>query len=297
MKKKVVIIGGLNMDICGDPEKGSIFRMRDSNRGTVSFTAGGVGRNIAHNLVYLGFDAKLLSVVGNDVFGSELLRQCIEAGIDVSGVRVIEGARSSIYLYVNDAGSDMCVGINDMGIVENIGKEYIKPFLPEINSADAVCLDADPPRDFLKWIGENVNVPVFADAVSAVKVHNLADTLPYLTGFKPNAMEALELTGEKTVEAAAEAIVNAGCKNVFITMGAGGIYCANAKERIKINPVKTVAVNTTGAGDSCSAAIIWALLNGRSLRETGMAAAMAGSITIASEKPSTEKISEITGMF
>ncbi len=52
--KTVVVIGAVNMDICGRPDKTP--RMNDSNPGTVSFGAGGVGRNIAHNLCLLGLD-------------------------------------------------------------------------------------------------------------------------------------------------------------------------------------------------------------------------------------------------
>ena len=41
----IVVIGGVNCDISGTP--GAALRMGDSNPGRITFTPGGVGRNIA----------------------------------------------------------------------------------------------------------------------------------------------------------------------------------------------------------------------------------------------------------
>jgi pseudouridine kinase len=41
----------------------------DSNLGTINFSPGGVGRNIAENLARMGAVVKLLSVVGKDLHG------------------------------------------------------------------------------------------------------------------------------------------------------------------------------------------------------------------------------------
>lgn len=58
----VCMVGGANMDIQGFP--GGTFRFRDSNPGSVKLSLGGVGRNIAENMVKLGLMTKLLTVVG-----------------------------------------------------------------------------------------------------------------------------------------------------------------------------------------------------------------------------------------
>ena len=53
MNPYVCVVGAVNLDICGRPEKKLIFR--DSNPGAVTLTPGGVGRNIAHDLRLLVF--------------------------------------------------------------------------------------------------------------------------------------------------------------------------------------------------------------------------------------------------
>ena len=61
----VCVIGGSNMDIQGFPSSKLIYQ--DSNVGEVKISLGGVGRNIAENLVRMGAHTKLISVVGDDV--------------------------------------------------------------------------------------------------------------------------------------------------------------------------------------------------------------------------------------
>jgi sugar/nucleoside kinase (ribokinase family) len=43
--------------------------------------AGGVARNIAHNLALLGRDVHLISAVGSDFYGETLLEQTRQAGL------------------------------------------------------------------------------------------------------------------------------------------------------------------------------------------------------------------------
>ncbi len=51
--KTVVVIGAVNMDICGRPDKAP--RMKDSNPGTVSFSPGGVGQEHCAQSVSAGY--------------------------------------------------------------------------------------------------------------------------------------------------------------------------------------------------------------------------------------------------
>ena len=52
MAYKISVIGGINLDIGGRPSES--LRLRDSNIGTISRSAGGVGFNIAKNLAEKG---------------------------------------------------------------------------------------------------------------------------------------------------------------------------------------------------------------------------------------------------
>ena len=53
-----------------------------SNPGTASWTAGGVGRNIAENLARLGSTTTLVTAVGNDLAGESIVGRTAAAGVD-----------------------------------------------------------------------------------------------------------------------------------------------------------------------------------------------------------------------
>ena len=107
-----VVIGGVNMDICG--KISSRMVMRDSNLGIISTRPGGVGRNIAHNLSLLGLDVSLIAAIGGDMYAKAIMDSCDTLGIDLSMARILPEERSSTYLYVTDEFGDMQLGINDM---------------------------------------------------------------------------------------------------------------------------------------------------------------------------------------
>jgi pseudouridine kinase len=64
MAYKISVIGGTNLDIGGRPSES--LRLRDSNIGTISRSAGGVGFNIAKNLAERGTTVSLVSALGDD---------------------------------------------------------------------------------------------------------------------------------------------------------------------------------------------------------------------------------------
>ena len=112
----IVGVGAANLDLNG--ASCAPLHLRDSNPGHISLSAGGVTRNVCENLARLGADVKLLSCVGDDVFGSYIRRSCVEAGIDIRYLHEARGAHSSIYLSILDADGDMLVGMSDMRIVQ-----------------------------------------------------------------------------------------------------------------------------------------------------------------------------------
>jgi len=66
----IALLGGINMDVAVHAH--GALRTGDSNPGRVQCSPGGVARNVAENLLRLGLDARLLGVLGDDVFGQAL---------------------------------------------------------------------------------------------------------------------------------------------------------------------------------------------------------------------------------
>lgn len=290
-KKHAVVIGGVNMDICGSPK--SELLMRDSNPGSVTVKPGGVGRNIAHDLCLMGMEVSLVAPIGGDIFGSAILESCKALGMDMSMAIMQPEMRSSTYLYINDADGDMFIAINEMDIMKCVTPECIEPLMERINSADAVVIDANLPPETVVYIAEHCTAPLYADAVSAPKAARLIPALGQLAALKPNALEAKALTGLDDPMEAAEALLRAGVKRVFVSMGGEGMTACEGEVRLEVPGVPAKVVSTTGAGDSVAAAIVYGGTHGYSLEATARLAVKAGAVTVASAETNAPGLAEI----
>lgn len=290
--KTVIVIGAANMDICGRPDFAP--RLHDSNPGTLSFSAGGVGRNIAHNLRLMGLKVKLVAAIADDFYGEKLYKSCLELGMDMSLCKKIPGGRTSSYLYLTDENGDMLIGLADTEITNEISPGYLCGILGELNCADAVVIDGNLAPETVEWIAENVKAKLFADPVSCAKAARLKPAFPRLSAFKPNMLEAFKLTGECEPDKAAQSLLREGVERVFISLGADGIFAAENGREIKLPAANGKLVNATGCGDSATAAIIWAGVEGLDLEQSAKAALKAGAVTAACSESVSPDIGEIT---
>ncbi len=294
MKKNVVVIGGVNMDIGGSPAEALV--MRDSNPGQVSIRPGGVGRNIAHNLCLLGLETSFITALGGDIYASSLRENCGALGMDLSMALELPQRRSSVYLYVNDENGNMQVAVSDMDIVKGLDPDFLSRRIDRINSFSALVIDANLPEESIEYLSQKCEIPMYADPVSTIKAKKL---IPYLDKFyaiKPNAIEAEALTGESDPAKAAEILIEKGLKRAFVSIGEEGIIAADGSELIHMPHIKVDIVNTTGSGDAAAAAIVWSGINGFSLRKTAEAAVRAGAITaqcIEANNPALSKLKDM----
>lgn len=293
MEKKyhALVIGGVNADIWGAPA--GIFRLHDSNPGFVNVKPGGVGRNIAHNLSLLGIEVSMITAFGGDAFSSFLQREVAAVGIDASLALHLPDLRSSIYLYITDDTGDMHVAISDMDITSHITPDYLQKHLTEINSFDAVIIDANLPEETIVYAAEHITAPIYADPVSTTKAIKLKSVLSSLRMLKPNMLEAEILAGEYSAEAAATKLASLGVSRVFVSDGLFGITATDGSTVSHIPAVPAVSVNATGAGDASTAALIYADLHGYSMEDAALLAAKAGALTVSCEETNAPNLADI----
>ena len=285
-----VVFGGINMDIWGRPAAPLV--QKDSNPGTVTMRPGGVGRNIAHDLRLLGLEVSLVAPIGGDVYASAVVDSCQALGIDLSMAPVFKDMRSSTYLYITDENGDMELAVNDMELCAALTPALVAPILPRLR-AGAVVLDANLPPETIAYICEHCPIPVYADPVSTVKAMKLQPVLHRLAAIKPNALEAACLTGESDPERAALALVDRGVQRVFISLGAQGMIAADRQELLRLPGLATQVVNSTGAGDAATAAIVLAGIRGMGLRDAALLAQKAGAVTCRSESANAPELANI----
>ena len=280
-----VVVGGVNMDIGGQPAHKLV--PADSNPGAVRMSLGGVGRNIAHNMSLLGMDVRLLTAFGDDINAQRIAASCGELGIDVSQCLTVPGGATSTYLFITDERGDMAVAVSDMEIYKNVTPAFLSSRVRLLQNAQLIVVDTNIPAESIAWLAENIKLPIFADPVSTAKAEKLRPVLGRLHTLKPNRLEAellsgVTITDEASLNAAADALLSTGLRRVFISLGGDGVLAADHNGRCHVPCCPGDMVNTTGCGDAGMAAIAWAYLEGTDLEGTARAAMAAGAIAMES---------------
>ncbi len=291
----VTVVGGVNVDIGGRPEAALVAR--DSNPGAVHSSLGGVGRNIAHNMALLGLDVRLLTAFGDDLNAQKLAASCGELGIDISQSPVIPGGRTSTYLFINDERGDMALAVSDMEIYQHLTPQTLAQRHKLLDASQVVVIDTNIPEESIAWLAENCAAPLFADPVSTAKAVKLKPVLGKLHTLKPNRLEAellsgVPITGEASLNKAADALLETGLRRVFISLGADGVFAADHSGRVQLPCLPAELVNATGCGDAFMAAIAWAYLRGTDLADTARAGLASSSIAMESKETINPAMSE-----
>ena len=290
----VAVCGGVNIDI--GAHSFAPLRAKDSNPGKVELSLGGVGRNIAHNMRLLGLNVELLTALGGDSRVAQVEESCKTLGIGLSRALRVPDGRTSTYVFVGGSDGDMAVAVADMEICGRLTPDYFASQLAFLNGAAAVVLDTNLPRESLAYLAEHCTAPLFVDPVSTAKAEKLSGLLGHVHTLKPNRIEAELLTGvkitdDKSLRAAADALLLQGVQRVFLSLGEGGVLAAQHGETQIVPICKADAVNATGAGDAMMAALVWSYLTGRSLAESAAAGTAAAALAVESEETINPKLS------
>lgn len=260
-----IIVGGINIDIQGFPKNKLI--LKDSNIGEVKLSLGGVGRNIGENLARLGINTKLISIIGDDPYGSMVLEHSREIGLNLDNTLILEGENTSIYLSILNEDGDMEIAISSMDIYEKMNIEFIKEQKDIIENSGLCIIDTNLPKETIKYILTRFKgVDFFLDTVSTAKTEKVKDLIGCFHTIKPNKFEAEILTGIKIdsdddLIKATEILHDKGVKRVFITLGDKGVFYSDGVIRGHKSTPKVKIVNATGAGDAFVAGLAYGYMN------------------------------------
>ena len=281
LSKEVCVIGGCNIDfIAKSFEK---INMKDSNPGTLEYSFGGVGKNIAENLLKMGIENKFISVFGDDVYSREIKDYLKKIGLDFSNSKFLTNRGMSNYI----------------SILDEINIEFISKLIDLIKSYKYIVMDTNLREDVLEYICKNCpNSKIIVDCVSRKKALKIKNLLKYIYLLKPNIYEAEELTdipyeNESDLEKIVDVFLEKGVQKIFISMGEKGILYADKNENgiVKITE-KPKIENTSGCGDSAMSGIIFGVVNEKDILECAKLGNIAGFITAQSMDTVSKDISE-----
>lgn len=285
----VCVVGGANVDIEGRVP--GPLRFGDSNPGTTARSPGGVGRNIAENLARLGVPTRLITALGRDHNGTWLHDRTTGAGVDLVDSVWSESAPTATYLSVIDGSGEMAIAVNDMAVMDTLDIAALEARRDTVAHAAAVVVDCNIVSDAIGHIAaELVRGPLFVDPVSIAKAGRVAPHLASVHTLKPNRAEAallsgVDISGRRSLRVAAGALLDAGVRRVVISLGAEGVFFADAETSGTLAPPRKDVASVTGAGDALMAGLVHAHLADLPTEHAVRFALMAAVVTAASASP------------
>lgn len=300
---RVSVIGSINMDMIisveSMPKVGeTIF----SNN--FKLAHGGKGANQAVAAKRLGNDVYMISKVGKDAYGTEILDSLKNENINVDKIFICEDKPTgTAVITVNKEGNNSIIVIpgSNMAIDVNEVQEAKKV----ISESDILVAQfetsVDATIEAFKIAKEN-NVITILNPAPAKKIPD--ELLKYTDIIIPNETEAELLTGIEvkdleSAKKASEVFFEKEVKYVIITMGEKGAAVISKNKLVLIPAYKVKAIDTTAAGDSFIGALTTKMKKGTididNLIEAVKFGNMVSSIVVQKQgaQPSIPYLSEI----
>ncbi|MCC6904842.1 MAG: carbohydrate kinase family protein [Anaerolineae bacterium] len=285
---KVLVIGTASADVRGWSSMPSV--QGSSVPGIIRSGFGGVARNVAENLARLEVDTVLLTAVGDDASGEQILSHAAACHIDISHALIVDDARTGAYLALMDQQGKLSNAVDDMEIMSALTSAYFRAHADLFGQARIAFVDANLSPDAIGTVVElctRYGVPLCADPASATLAQKLLPYLDQLYMVVPNHREAQVLCNDSIdpsdrdkAQGAASQLVRLGVENAIITLSEFGVVYADIETVGHIPALKTAIVDQTGASDALTAAIIFGLLEQIPLDECLRLGATAAALTL-----------------
>ena len=262
---RILCIGSVLWDIIGRADQA--MRQGSDMPGQITRLPGGVAMNIAMTLTRFGLRPTLLSAMGMDAEGDELMRACADMGLETAHIHRDPTRPTDRYMAVEGVNG-LIAAIADAYTLEAAGRQIIAPLehgplgSNEAPYQGAIALDGNLTTDLLAHIAAS---PAFARAdlriapASPGKAERLLPFLAYGRGTLYVNLEEASILCQRdlgTTEDAAKALLDRGAWRVLVTDGDRLATEADAKGKVTMKPPEVLVTRVTGAGDTFMAAHI-----------------------------------------
>jgi len=290
----ILCIGSVLWDVIG--RSSGAMRLGYDVPGRITRLPGGVAMNIAMGLARFGLRAELLTAVGTDAEGDELIAACTGLGLGTGYVWRDPGLPTDRYLAV-ESPDGLVAAIADAHSLEAAGERILTPLEDGRLGSEAapfsgcVALDGNLTETLL---GEIAARPVFAaaDLRVAPASPGKAKRLRPLIGhpgatFYVNRDEAGLILDARFASAAeaAHALVRAGVAQALVTDGGGEAAEGTDGGVVTARPPEVTIARVTGAGDTFMAAHIAAEVRGLAGRDALQTALNAAATYVSGSDP------------
>ena len=251
--------------------------------------SGGSAANTAAGVASLGGRAAFVGKVRDDDLGGIFTHDLRSTGVvyttppGTAGpptarclILVTPDAERTMNTYLGVAG-ELAAGDVDAALVASAAITYVEGYLVGLPSGERALAAA---VDAAHRAGRRVALTLSDPSWVALQRDAFTALLPDVDILLGNEAEALEITGEATLEAALAALTKTSSV-VAVTRGAAGAAASDGRETVGVaaEPVAHVD-DTTGAGDLFAAGFLLGLARARSLRDCLRLGALAAAEVI-----------------
>ncbi len=255
---------------------------------TIGQSMGGNGANTSYALACLGVPVRLLSMVGDDHFGDEMLSGLGVVGVDTRAVIRARGATPTTIALVKSDGNRLF--LHKPGISREAFPEPVE-FTPQLlqgvsryhlaNPFALPAFRAHAAETLRRARAAGLQTSLDAAWDSRGKwIEDLGPCLPNVDVLFVNEEEARMLTGIEDPLAAAKKLREAGAGAVVVKLGAKGCAVFSGSEELRVPAFEIEVLDTTGAGDCFAGAYLAALQRGCPAGEAARMANAAGALSV-----------------
>ncbi len=291
---EILCIGSVLWDVIG--RSASAMRQGSDVPGRITRLPGGVAMNIAMTLVRFGMTPTLLTAIGRDSEGDELVNACARLGMVTDHIYRSQDLPTDRYMAVEGANG-LIAAIADAHSLEAAGAKILHPLMHgPLGNENApfdgpIALDGNLTLTLLEEIAQS---PAFAQAdlrVAPASPGKAERLLPFLKHARATLYVNLEEAGilcqrEFTdSESAAKGLLDRGALRVLVTDGGNSATVGSADEILTQTPPSVLVTRVTGAGDTFMAAHIASESGGASSDEALTRALNAAATYVSGETP------------
>ena len=244
---------------------------------------GGAPANVCAAFSRLGGKSRMLTMLGDDLFGHKIIRELDRAGVDTSRIPLTDKANTALafvalaengdreFSFYRKPSADMLYAPEDVR-EEHLDDAFALHFCSvsigdfpmkrahvkaiEIMREKGGIISFDPNLRFNLW-----------DSAEALR-SAVREFIPYSDIIKISEDELGFVTGCESIEEGTRFLFGQGVKLVLYTCGGSGAHAFTKSARAFYPSYKVDVVDTTGAGDGFAGSFLWKLHEQGVTRET-----------------------------